>query len=90
MGAQEWAGLILTVTALTGSYLAGMRFWWAWYVSLGAIAFWLGYAIVTETWKYLPVVACYLFVYGSNAWRWTRIHRRKHIDRVNLPEEPLP
>lgn len=69
---------ILTIIGVTGFFLAGRKVWWCWYVNITNQVLWTAYAIITEQWGFLVGVAVYLWVFITNAVKWTREHFAKH------------
>lgn len=61
---------LLTAIGVTGLYLAGKGYWWAWLVGLAAQGFWITYAIATEQWGFIVSAVAYGYVYARNARRW--------------------
>ena len=76
--------MILSGIGMLGAVLAGHRIWWSWYVYLAAIGWWLTYALITDDYKYLPLIIVYTVIYSTNAYYWTRNHRRHGEVRVPL------
>lgn len=65
---------ILGAVGLVGLYLSGLKLWWSWYINLGAQGLWLAYSITTEQYGFLVATFGYIYVFGTNAVRWTRDH----------------
>ena len=73
---------ILTAVGVTGLYLAGKKFWWAWYVGLGAQVLWLAYAISTEQYGFIVSAFAYGAVYLKNGLEWQRARKAESNDRT--------
>jgi hypothetical protein len=71
-----WWSWLLTAVGVTGFLLAANKIWWAWYVNLGCQALWVTYAIVSHQPGFIAASLVYTVVFGRNAIRWSRDHRR--------------
>lgn len=69
---------ILTAVGVTGLYLAGKRYWWAWYVGLGAQFLWLAYALSTKQYGFIFSAAAYGWVYLKNGLAWQKAHAEEN------------
>ena len=76
----SWA---LSVGGLVGFFLAGKKVWWAWYVNIANQVLWTFYAFSTEQWGFLAATGFYMYVFGRNAYLWTKEHREKMKEEIN-------
>ena len=60
----------LTAVGVTGLWIAGRGYWWAWLIGLAAQVLWLAYALTTEQYGFIVSAFAYGFVYARNARRW--------------------
>ena len=67
-----WWSYVLGIWGLIGFILAGRKVWWAWHVNLACQGVWFAYAISTEQWGFLIATIGYTYVFGKNAWLWTK------------------
>lgn len=61
---------ILMVIGVTGLWIAGRGYWWAWLIGLAAQALWVVYAFATEQYGFIVSAFVYGFVYARNARLW--------------------
>lgn len=71
-----WWSWILTAIGITGFFLTGNNVWWGWYVNVACQVPWFIYAIVTEQFGFVWAALFYAGVFGRNAYKSTRDHRR--------------
>lgn len=83
--AQLWSWIV-TIVGVVGFFLAGKKLWWAWYWGLGTQVLWTVYAIVSNQPAFFVSVLLYSFVYGKNAWSWTKEHLEQKARKENLQE----
>lgn len=85
MSAQTWSWLV-TVVGLVGFVLAGRKVWWCWYISLGAQVLWFLFGLFTNQYGFIASAVIYTFVFGQNAYKWTREHRMSYNEKTPQPE----
>jgi hypothetical protein len=67
---------IVGAVGITGFLLAGRKVWWAWYINLACQALWYAYSIATGQPAFFVTATFYTAVFGYNAWKWTKEHKR--------------
>jgi hypothetical protein len=67
---------IVGAIGIGGFFLAGRKVWWCWYVNIACQVFWALYAIASETPAFFVTAGFYTVVFGWNAYKWTKEHRR--------------
>ena len=60
----------LTAVGVTGLWIAGRGYWWAWLIGLFAQVLWLTYALATKQYGFIVSAFAYGFVYARNAHHW--------------------
>jgi hypothetical protein len=60
----------LTAVGVTGLWIAGRGYWWAWLIGLAAQVLWFTYALATKQYGFIVSAFAYGFVYARNAHRW--------------------
>ena len=84
---------VVTIVGLVGFYFAGQKKWWCWYINLFCQILWTIYAIASNQPAFLVSVAVYSFIFGRNAYRWTKEHHleksKKHTPVHILTEEEI-
>jgi len=70
---------VVTIVGLVGFYFAGQKKWWCWYINIFCQFLWTIYAIVSNQPAFLLSVVVYSFIFGRNAYRWTKEHREKEV-----------
>lgn len=74
---MDW---IVTLIGLLGFWLAGRKVWWCWYVNIANQLLWAALALTTGQYGFLLGAAFYTFVFGRNAFLWTRDRDRPDPD----------
>lgn len=65
-----WWSILLAVVGITGLYIATLKVWWGWAVSLAAQGLWITYALATAQYGFILSALAYGWVYGLGAYRW--------------------
>ena len=74
--AQLWSWIV-TIVGVIGWYFVGKKYWWSWFIGLACQVLWTVYAIVSNQPAFFVSVILYSFVYGKNAYSWTKEHFAK-------------
>ena len=83
MSTDQILSWVVSAIGILGFYLAGKKIWWAWYVNIANQLFWILFAFITQNWGFLLATAFYLWVFGRNAYLWTKNRNKK-------PEVEIP
>ena len=83
MSTDQILSWVVSAIGILGFYLAGKKIWWAWYVNIANQVFWTMFAFITQNWGFLLATAFYLWVFGRNAYLWTKNRNKK-------PEVEIP
>ena len=83
MSTDQILSWVVSAVGILGFYLAGKKIWWAWYVNIANQLFWILFAFITQNWGFLLATAFYLWVFGRNAYLWTKNRNKK-------PEVEIP
>ena len=83
MNTDQILSWVVSAIGILGFYLAGKKIWWAWYVNIANQLFWILFAFITQNWGFLLATAFYLWVFGRNAYLWTKNRNKK-------PEVEIP
>ena len=83
MSTDQILSWVVSAVGIFGFYLAGKKIWWAWYVNIANQLFWILFAFITQNWGFLLATAFYLWVFGRNAYLWTKNRNKK-------PEVEIP
>ena len=83
MSTDQILSWVVSAIGSLGFYLAGKKIWWAWYVNIANQLFWILFAFITQNWGFLLATAFYLWVFGRNAYLWTKNRNKK-------PEVEIP
>lgn len=65
---------VITAIGLAGFFLAGKKFWWAWYVNIANQVLWTIFALATHYYAFLVGTAAYFIIFSINAYKWTTEH----------------
>lgn len=84
MSTDQILSWVVSAIGILGFYLAGKKIWWAWYVNIANQLFWILFAFITQNWGFLLATAFYLWVFGRNAYLWTKNRNKK--PEVEIPE----
>ena len=84
MSTDQILSWVVSAVGILGFYLAGKKIWWAWYVNIANQLFWILFAFITQNWGFLLATAFYLWVFGRNAYLWTKNRNKK--PEVEIPE----
>jgi hypothetical protein len=71
----------LTAVGVTGLWIAGRGYWWAWLIGLAAQVLWLAYALTTSQYGFIVSAFAYGSVYARNARRWWSDQQPKEARR---------
>lgn len=66
---------ILSVVGITGLFLAGRKFWWAWLIAFTNECLWMIYAITTRQYGFIFGAIAYGTVHAYNANKWRKDER---------------
>ena len=83
MSTDQILSWVVSAIGILGFYLAGKKIWWAWYVNIANQVFWTMFAFITQNWGFLLATAFYLWVFGRNAYLWTKNRNKK--SEVEIP-----
>ena len=63
---------ILEGVGLTGAYLIGRKYWWAWLILFGNSFLWIVYGLVIHQYGFVIASAFYAPLYIKNTIQWKR------------------
>lgn len=78
-----WWSIILAAVGIFGLYIATLKLWWGWAVSLGAQLLWIAYAIATTQYGFILSAIAYGAVYSKGAISWWRESNRESISNTS-------
>lgn len=81
--AQLWSWIV-TIVGVIGWYFVGKKYWWAWFIGLGAQVLWTIYATISQQPAFYISVILYTTIYGKNLWSWWKEHREKKAREDDL------
>jgi len=70
---------ILSIMGLTGTYLTGKRYWWAWVVMSFYNVTWIVYSVISKQYGFLLASCVYQVIYFRNAVEWRKDGRGQKI-----------
>lgn len=82
---QLWSWIV-TIVGVIGWYFVGKKYWWAWFIGLGAQVLWAIYATVSQQPAFYISVVLYTTIYGKNLWSWWKEDRRKKARKADFAE----
>lgn len=65
-----WWSILLAAVGIFGLYIATLKLWWGWIISLGAQVLWIVYAIATSQYGFIFSALAYAAVYSKGAISW--------------------
>ena len=76
---------ILEGVGLTGAYLIGKKYWWAWLILFANSFLWIIYGLIIHQYGFVFASAFYAPLYMKNTIQWK--HKKKEIP-IEIHEVP--
>ena len=77
---------ILEGVGLTGAYLIGRKYWWAWLILFTNAFLWVIYGLIQKQYGFVVASAFYAPIYMKNTIQWKQ--KKNSTTQIELHEGP--